>query len=136
MVAQEWDAQDTVIDKHGMHLTALCNTAVDMPTVEHRLEHATGLLKFLETDTVCFFEEIPVDLHDMQKEEWAPLVEWFSERHGVAVPTTTTLVNSVPAEALEAAKAHVLGLSDWGATGLDFAIQVRHAFYSSQNGPP
>lgn len=135
MVAQEWDSQTTHIEKQSMHLTALCNTAVDSDVTADRNQHASGLLKFLETDTVCFFEEIPEDLHEMQKEAWTPLVQWFADKHEVHLPTTVSLSNDVPAETLAAAKQRLLDHSDWGAVGYDFAIQVCHLIVSHSSSP-
>jgi hypothetical protein len=52
MVAQEWDAQALHINKDEMHLTALCNAAVDLPLTSNRTAHADAMVNFLETDTV------------------------------------------------------------------------------------
>jgi chaperone required for assembly of F1-ATPase len=61
----------------------------------------------------------------MENELWDPLVQWFEQRHGVVLPTTTTLVNPIPAPTLAAARARCMALNEWEVVGFDFAVQVR-----------
>jgi len=128
MVAQEWDAQETHVEKQWMHLTSLCNTVVDSPISPDRTAHAAALVAYLETDTVCFLEESPADLYEMQVAEWTPLVQWFEGARGVALPTTVTLSNAVPSETIEAARQRTLEFSDWGAVGFEFAVRTAKSF--------
>uniref|UniRef100_A0A803W0T9 ATP synthase mitochondrial F1 complex assembly factor 2 n=1 Tax=Ficedula albicollis TaxID=59894 RepID=A0A803W0T9_FICAL len=53
-VATEWDSQKDTIKFYTMHLTTLCNTALDNPTQRNKTQLIRAAVKFLETDTVWY----------------------------------------------------------------------------------
>ncbi|KAM6077987.1 ATP synthase mitochondrial F1 complex assembly factor 2 isoform 2-T2 [Theristicus caerulescens] len=53
-VATEWDSQKDTIKFYTMHLTTLCNTALDNPTQRNKMQLIRAAVKFLETDTVWY----------------------------------------------------------------------------------
>eukprot|EP00056_Hartaetosiga_gracilis_P018751 m.11738 g.11738 ORF g.11738 m.11738 type:complete len:278 (+) comp7034_c0_seq3:57-890(+) len=91
LVALEWDTQEKELFPELMYVTSLCNAAIDNKTGLSREERVQNLVPFAQTDTLCFRNDIGSDLHELQKEEWDPLVQWFSKRYNTDVMTTTTL---------------------------------------------
>ena len=59
-VAHEWQAQRDQILLSQMHLTGLCNTAIDNPTNATKYDLVDDILNFLDTDTLLFFAEVRV----------------------------------------------------------------------------
>ena len=59
-VAHEWQAQKDQILLSQMHLTGLCNTAIDNPTNATKYDLVDDILNFLDTDTLLFFAEVRV----------------------------------------------------------------------------
>ncbi|KAI6076555.1 ATP synthase mitochondrial F1 complex assembly factor 2 [Aix galericulata] len=57
-VATEWDSQKDTIKFYTMHLTTLCNTALDNPTQRSKGQLIRAAVKFLETDTVCSYHGV------------------------------------------------------------------------------
>merc|ERR1719150_389060 len=54
-VAHEWESQKDLVLLSQMHLTGLCNTAIDNPTQATKYELVEDILKFIETDTILYF---------------------------------------------------------------------------------
>ncbi|CAK1550079.1 unnamed protein product [Leptosia nina] len=82
-VAAEWDAQQDIIAQPTMHLTALCNTALDNPGKLTKHDIAIHLLEYFSTDTILFFSDEEKELQLLQEEKWGPLLDWFEKRFGV-----------------------------------------------------
>ncbi|CAK1602947.1 unnamed protein product [Parnassius mnemosyne] len=82
-IAAEWDAQKEIIAQPTMHLTALCNTALDNPGKLTSHDITSYLLDYLSTDTLLFHSEDEKDLRALQEKKWGPVLDWFQERFGV-----------------------------------------------------
>ncbi|KAI1896001.1 hypothetical protein AGOR_G00090310 [Albula goreensis] len=98
-VATEWDAQRDTLKFYTMHLTTLCNTALDNPTQRDKDQIITATLKYLETDTVCYRVEEPAGLVELQKNEWDPVLDWVERRYN-----------------------HLGSYNFWSLTGLEYVI--------------
>ena len=68
-VAHEWQAQKDQILLSQMHLTGLCNTAIDNPTNATKYDLVDDILNFLDTDTLLFFAEVRV-IQISSDDEW------------------------------------------------------------------
>ncbi|XP_068621222.1 ATP synthase mitochondrial F1 complex assembly factor 2 [Battus philenor] len=82
-IAAEWDAQNETIAQPTMHLTALCNTALDNPGKLTSHDIAIYLLDYLSTDTLLFYSEEEKDLRKLQENKWRPVLDWFQKRFGI-----------------------------------------------------
>jgi len=80
-VAGEWNAQGEEIDPKSMPLMQLCGTAIDrVPGVRDGL--IDGILRYTDTDLLCYRAASPADLAARQAEVWQPLLEWAEETYG------------------------------------------------------
>ncbi|KAF0695594.1 Aste57867_13634 [Aphanomyces stellatus] len=81
VVAMEWDAQRETIQPTTMPMMTLASTSLDHWDTEFIMEE---LMKYLQTDTICF----PVEsqhqekLASRQEKKWAPLRKWFEKEFG------------------------------------------------------
>lgn len=89
-IASEWQDQGEIIDQENMHLTALLTTAIDRSGPQ-RKEIEQRVLKYLDTDLLCYRTEEPEVLADRQTEQWEPWLTWFLQHYGIKLLTTTTL---------------------------------------------
>lgn len=87
-VATEFDNQKEHIERSKMHLSALCFTAIDNPNNHSKIDIVNYLLNYIPTDTVLFQYDDEKDLHDLQRNEWDPIIEWFNERYGTNLKKT------------------------------------------------
>ncbi len=111
-VLQEWNAQGDKIMLSEMHLTGLLSTRIDRVGTERRAMTLL-LMKYLDTDLLCYRAALPPEMVRRQQEAWDPWLRWFMEKFGVALETTTDLrALKQPAAAHEALFECVEGLDD------------------------
>lgn len=122
-VATEWDAQRDTIKFYTMHLTTLCNTALDNPTQRTMDQMINAALKFLETDTVCYRVDEPHGLVDLQKNEWDPVLHWIENRYNVTIGSSSSIMGpEIPEATKDTFRQHLKSYNFWSLTGLEFVI--------------
>ncbi|XP_030067018.1 ATP synthase mitochondrial F1 complex assembly factor 2 [Microcaecilia unicolor] len=122
-VATEWDSQRDSIKSYTMHLTTLCNTALDNPTQRNKEQFIRAALKFLDTDTVCYRVEEPPGLVELQTNEWDPVINWAEKRYDVSIGSSTSIMGPhIPAETKEAFMKHLASYNMWALLGLEYII--------------
>jgi chaperone required for assembly of F1-ATPase len=101
-IADEWRAQQDVIDPAAMPLTRLSNTIIDA-VVGARAEVAAEVTKYLGTDLVCYRADQPDGLVARQSAAWDPVVAWARDALGARFVLTTGIAHvAQPAEAIAA----------------------------------
>ncbi len=86
----EWAAQEDKIIPDTMPLTQILTTKIDRICVERDAITQT-LMKYLNTDLICYRTDFPPELHARQQQAWDPALLWFEKEFGVKLQTTTTL---------------------------------------------
>jgi chaperone required for assembly of F1-ATPase len=74
-VAEEWRAQEKLINPAFMPLTKLANTAIDRATNE-RASVVKEIVDYAGSDLVCYWAATPPALVDRQRAHWQPIVDW------------------------------------------------------------
>ncbi len=108
-IAQEWQAQDGVIDPATMSLTRLANVILDgvAPTPGPVTEE---VVQYLGTDLLCYRAHSPAGLVERQNALWNPALDWAHETLGARFILVEGIVHAAqPAEALAAATAAIPG---------------------------
>uniref|UniRef100_UPI0037E904FC ATP synthase mitochondrial F1 complex assembly factor 2 n=1 Tax=Semicossyphus pulcher TaxID=241346 RepID=UPI0037E904FC len=122
-VATEWDAQRDTLKFYTMHLTTLCNTALDNPTERNKDQMINAALKFLETDTVCYRVEDPHGLVELQKNEWDPVLHWIENRYDVTIGSSSSILGpDIPESTKDTFRQHLNSYNFWSLTGLEYVI--------------
>ncbi|XP_077482790.1 ATP synthase mitochondrial F1 complex assembly factor 2 [Stigmatopora argus] len=122
-VATEWDAQRNHLKFYTMHMTTLCNTALDNPTQRNEDQMINAALKFLETDTVCYRVEEPYGLVDLQKNEWDPVLQWIENRYNVTIGSSSSIMGpDIPQATKDTFGQHLKSYNFWSLTGLEYVI--------------
>ncbi|KAJ6655952.1 hypothetical protein lerEdw1_004537 [Lerista edwardsae] len=122
-VATEWDAQQDTIKFYSMHLTTLCNTALDNPSQRSKDQLIQAAVKFLETDTICYRVEEPPALVELQKNEWDPVVEWAEQRFDVVIGSSTSIMGpSIPQSTKDTFVSHLASYNTWALQGIEYLI--------------
>lgn len=76
-IVREWSAQTDTIVPDSMPVTQLLTTAIDR--MRDRADITKQLLKYLDTDLLCYRVKEPADLAKRQKETWDRWLTWFDE---------------------------------------------------------
>ncbi|XP_063337578.1 ATP synthase mitochondrial F1 complex assembly factor 2 [Pelmatolapia mariae] len=122
-VATEWDAQRDTLKFYTMHLTTLCNTALDNPTQRSKEQMITAALKFLETDTICYRVDEPHGLVELQKNEWDPVLQWIEKRYNVTIGSSASILGpEIPEATKDTLRQHLKSYNFWSLTGLEYVI--------------
>ncbi|GAA5958690.1 hypothetical protein JCM21900_001555 [Sporobolomyces salmonicolor] len=95
LIAEEWENQVAVLKPHTLPMTSLAARALDGLKDENtRKEVVASLLKYLDTDTVCFHEEFPATLVKLQEAHWKPLIDWVCKTYDVEVRIYEGILNT------------------------------------------
>ncbi|MDB5393566.1 MAG: Chaperone required for the assembly of the mitochondrial F1-ATPase [Rhodospirillales bacterium] len=114
-IAMEWRAQETEIRPHTMPMMQLAATVIDHFSINRPAVEAT-ILRFAETDTVCYRAEPgqPAELIALQRELWDPLLAWLAQHHGATLVTTSGILPvKQSGEAMETLARTISAMDDW-----------------------
>ena len=106
-LADEWNAQQDVIDPARMPLTRLANAVIDA-VADAPAPVAEEVANYLGSDLVCYRAETPDGLVARQAQAWDPVLEWAHEKFGARFITIAgvTFV-AQPAEVVAALRAQI-----------------------------
>ena len=121
---QEWAAQEEHILPNTMPFTQIINTIIDRVSVERDVMSA-AVLKYLDTDLICYFADEPEALVKLQKDKWQPWLDWFEGKFESKLKTTTDLAALTQEKsAHDAVAKYVDGLDDEHFTILQIVTSV------------
>ncbi|KAK7484640.1 hypothetical protein BaRGS_00024048 [Batillaria attramentaria] len=124
-VATEWNAQEKLVKRHSMHLTQLCNTAIDNPLRKTREDLTESVISFLDTETICYRLEEPPELQALQTAEWEPILDWARDRYGVTIESTYGIAPPlITDESRNIIRRHLMAYSDWALFGYQYSVDA------------
>ena len=85
-VVAEWAAQEEEVKPDTMPTTQILTTKLDK--IRDREAITESVMRYLDTDLVCYWTKEPEDLAKRQKEIWGRWVKWFDEHFEVPLYTT------------------------------------------------
>lgn len=97
-VAQEWRAQEDVIDPNTMPFTRSVNSALDKVAQQHA-EVAEMLAAYGDSDLLCYRADAPAELVARQAAEWDPMLVWARDTLGAALEPRVGVMH-VPQDAV------------------------------------
>ncbi|WP_324828281.1 ATP12 family chaperone protein [Qipengyuania zhejiangensis] len=91
-LAAEWEHQGEEIDPHAFVLRDLVDYSLDI-VPGARAATITKLLRYAETDTLCYRAEPDEPLWHRQREIWDPLLEALEAREGVTLERVSGIIH-------------------------------------------
>ena len=88
-IVLEWAGQEEKVKPDTMPFTQMLITALDK--IRDRAEITKSVMRYLDTDLVCYWTKEPEELAKLQKEVWGRWVKWFDEHYEVPLDTTKKL---------------------------------------------
>ncbi|KDQ59555.1 hypothetical protein JAAARDRAFT_127057 [Jaapia argillacea MUCL 33604] len=130
LVAAEWENQRVVLKAHALPMTSITARAVDAAKEpKTRAEIHSALIKYLETDTICFHQLDPPSLVTLQQTHWDPLLDWARSTYNVPINTYfSVLSSSQPAETNERLSQELQGLDAWELAAMERATYTTKSF--------
>ena len=110
LLADEWAAQGEEIDPGGFPMRDLADFALDVVAPDREAAVA-ALLRYAETDTLCYRADPDEPLWKRQQEVWEPLVTACEAREGIKLQRVSGVIHRAQDEAaLAAFKARLEGM--------------------------
>ncbi|KAG5652338.1 hypothetical protein H0H81_005359 [Sphagnurus paluster] len=130
LIAAEWDHQETLLKPHALPATSIASRAVDgLGEQTTRTEVQEALLKYIDTDTICFYQDYPPQLERLQSEHWDPLLEWARTTFGVEINKAESLLFSTQPEATKEKLRNVISEFDqWQMAAMERATYSTKSF--------
>lgn len=82
----EWSEQVDTVKPDTMPLTQILTTAIDK--IRDRQAITQSVMRYLDTDLICYWAKEPEEFSKHQKEIWGRWVKWFDEHFEVPLYTT------------------------------------------------
>lgn len=112
-LAGEWNAQGEEMTPAGFVLRDMADYAIDIVGADRDAAIA-GLLRFAETDTLCYRADPEDALFARQQEVWEPCLQAAETRHGIRFKRISGIIHRAqPAATLDALRAHLAALDDF-----------------------
>ena len=106
-IAEEWNAQQEVIDPARMPLTRLANAVIDA-VADASGAVANDVAQYLGADLLCYRADAPEGLVERQAQRWDPVLAWASQALGARFVLAQGVVHvAQPGEAIAAARAKI-----------------------------
>ncbi|KAG9319881.1 hypothetical protein KVV02_002593 [Mortierella alpina] len=87
MIAGEWHGQKTLLKSHSLPMTSLVARAIDgfVGNEQGRTETLNRLIKFLDTDSICYQQDFPESIVKAQEKHWDPILNWVKKEYGLDI---------------------------------------------------
>lgn len=87
LIAGEWHGQKALLKSHSLPMTSLVARAIDgfIGNSEGREETLNRLVKFLDTDSICYQQDFPDSIVQAQEKHWDPILKWVMEEYGLPI---------------------------------------------------
>ena len=102
-MAEEWAGQGEEVDPKTFPLRDLADFAIDHVRPDRAATIAT-LLRYAETDTLCYRADPEDALYRRQRELWDPLLAGLEARHGARLHPVSGIVHRPQSEAASGAR--------------------------------
>ncbi|KIO22726.1 hypothetical protein M407DRAFT_78903, partial [Tulasnella calospora MUT 4182] len=130
LVAHEWEKQEKLIKPHALPMTSIASRAIDgLRDPETHAQVREALLKYLDTDTICFHEEHPPALVRLQAKHWEPLIQRIEKDYGVKINIIKSLFGAGQPPATKRILATVIeDFDEWELAALERSVYSTKSF--------
>lgn len=123
-LAREWEQQAGEIDPAGFIFRDMADFAIDQVAPDPAEAIAT-LLRYAETDTLCYRADPEDALYARQQAEWEPLLRAIEAREGIRFRRVSGVMHRPqPAETLEHLRARLEGMGAFTLAGMQNAAAL------------
>ena len=128
LIVKEWADQPDEIDPKTMRVMQIAVTAQDYVSA-NRADIEGLILRYIETDLLCYQVDQPLALARRQQKTWGDLLAWFKQEIGIDLKVKTDLIAlSIPKADLDRAKVILSGMSDHLFAVFQLAVSLTGSF--------
>ena len=126
-MAREWQDQGDEIDPARFAFRDMADYAIDVVMPEPAAI-AEKLLRYAETDTLCYRAAPDEPLFRRQEEVWEPLLAGFEAREGITLVRVSGVVHKAqPAASLDALGARIEAMAPFALAALEQLTTLAHS---------
>lgn len=130
-IAEEWRNSDEEIDPRAMPLTGLANAAIDRVATEPAV-FAADLVRYGESDLLCYRADGPQALVDRQSESWDAMLDWARQRYDIDFSCTKGVIHVAQPQSLVKCLAQVVAdLAPFQIAGLSPLVTISGSLVAS-----
>jgi chaperone required for assembly of F1-ATPase len=123
-IADEWNAQEDLVDPRAMPLTGLANAAIDRVAPDPEA-FARGLAAYGESDLLYYRSEGPGPLVSRQTGLWDPILAWAQQRYDAVFELATGVIHmNQPHETVARLAAALAGRDPFQLAGLSPLVTI------------
>jgi chaperone required for assembly of F1-ATPase len=123
-VAEEWRAQEDVVNPHAMPITGLANAAIDRVAPD-TARFAAGLAAYGESELLCYRAAEPPALVARQDSVWNPVLDWARARFDVSFTLVTGIMHQPQPDETLARLSHAVAAYDaWALAPLNPVVTI------------
>jgi chaperone required for assembly of F1-ATPase len=123
-VADEWRAQEDVVNPHLMPFTGLANAAIDRVAPDMSA-FALGLAAYAESELLCYRAAEPPALVARQDAVWNPVLDWARGRFDISFTLVTGIMHQAqPEETLSRLRQALATYDAWALAPLNPIITI------------
>ncbi|KAH9842527.1 ATP12-domain-containing protein [Rhodofomes roseus] len=130
LIASEWENQETLLKPHSLPMTSIASRAIDAFSEEQTRAEVRGqLLKYFETDTICFHQTQPAAILKLQSAHWWPIINWAQSTFEIGISTTDSLLLPPhPQETYEKLDKLMSGFDAWEMAAMERITYTSKSF--------
>jgi chaperone required for assembly of F1-ATPase len=123
-VADEWRAQEDVVNPHLMPFTGLANAAIDRVAPDMPA-FALGLAAYAESELLCYRAAEPPALVARQDAVWNPVLDWARGRFDISFTLVTGIMHQAQPDRMLSRLAQAVATYDaWALAPLNPIITI------------
>jgi len=123
-IAAEWQAAGTHVEFGDMPLTRFAFAAIDRMTAQ-RDDVVAEVLRYAETDLLCYPSEYPEALQAREDTAWLPLLEWTHTELGLRFEQNLSLIHTPqPQGTLDRLRDMIAAMTPYEQAGLMAAVPL------------
>ncbi|EIW84993.1 ATP12-domain-containing protein [Coniophora puteana RWD-64-598 SS2] len=133
LIAFEWENQETVLKPHALPMTSIASRAIDFMSDKNTCaELRASLLDYLHTDTICFQNDDPPQLVELQTKYWDPLLDWARKTFDIDLQVSSSILFSSQSEETARKLGEILAKMDpWELAVMERATYTTKSFIIS-----
>ncbi|KAG0235343.1 ATP synthase complex assembly protein atp12 [Actinomortierella wolfii] len=131
MVAGEWQGQRTLLKSHSLPMTSLVARAIDgfINNEEGRQLAINRLIRYLDTDSICYHQDFPDSIVKAQDKHWKPILKWVKDEYDLDIKVSTGITFVPQDEATKTKlKEIVSAMSDLELSAFERATMTAKSF--------
>jgi len=123
-IAAEWNVQSKFILKDTMPLTILTSYVIDgIP--KQRSHIRSSLLRFIDSDTICYRNEYPHSLNAIQNQYLNPILNHLKLKYRVQLPVQNSIsAVSVDSTSKQILKNELNALDDYSLAAMEHCVMI------------